>query len=543
MVFLLSTLAGCGGGGTSSSSTASAYTVGGTVSGLSGSLTLQDDGGDNLTLSSNGPFTFATPLPQGGLYSVTIASQPGGSTCAVSDGTGGVSAKVSTVLVQCYATPATGRWTWVSGFNVTDEAGAYGTAGTATSGSLPGARQAPSAWTDANGNFWLFGGYGFDYNANLGLLNDLWEYEPAVRQWVWMSGSESVGSNGNYGTQGQAAAANAPPARGGAASWTDSMGQLWLFGGISSQASGSAVEFNDLWRFQPATGQWTWMSGADTSNGAGSYGTQGVAASGNVPPARAFPTTWVDSAGVFWLFGGDQYGSSGVSAYFSDLWKYDPTSNLWTWVSGSSSPNAAGSYGTQGTAAPTNMPGSRAAAMAWIDTAGNLWMMGGQGKDQNGNTGGLNDLWRYGTTSGEWTWMAGAATQAASGNYGSRGVAAAGNVPGARSGASAWTDASGNFWLFGGDGYDQSGNGGDLSDLWEYNPGAGQWTWMGGSSLSQATGNYGTQGVAAPGNLPGAREQAARWIDGQGNLWLFGGLGIDSLGQQDDLSDLWSFAP
>ena len=36
------------------------YSVGGRVSGLSGTVVLQDNGGDNLTVTANGSFTFAT---------------------------------------------------------------------------------------------------------------------------------------------------------------------------------------------------------------------------------------------------------------------------------------------------------------------------------------------------------------------------------------------------------------------------------------------------------------------------------------------------
>ena len=44
---------------------AASFTVGGTVSGLSGTVVLQDNGGDNLSVSANGSFTFATALPTG----------------------------------------------------------------------------------------------------------------------------------------------------------------------------------------------------------------------------------------------------------------------------------------------------------------------------------------------------------------------------------------------------------------------------------------------------------------------------------------------
>jgi len=75
--------------------------------------------------------------------------------------------------------------------------------------------------------------------------------------------------------------------------------------------------FNDLWRFDPATDQWTWMSGSQGPDGAGTYGTQGVAAPGNVPPARAATFLWIDSDRDLFLFGGD-----GVNGAENDLWKF-----------------------------------------------------------------------------------------------------------------------------------------------------------------------------------------------------------------------------
>ena len=80
------------------------YTIGGTVSGLTGSgLVLQDNSGDNLSVSTNGAFTFATPLPSGGIYSVTVLNQPTGpaQTCAVAAGSGIANAKITGILVTC----------------------------------------------------------------------------------------------------------------------------------------------------------------------------------------------------------------------------------------------------------------------------------------------------------------------------------------------------------------------------------------------------------------------------------------------------------
>ena len=38
------------------------FTIGGTITGLSGTVVLQDNGGDNLTLTADGTFTFSTGL-------------------------------------------------------------------------------------------------------------------------------------------------------------------------------------------------------------------------------------------------------------------------------------------------------------------------------------------------------------------------------------------------------------------------------------------------------------------------------------------------
>src|SRR4029077_5819335 len=97
---------------------------------------------------------------------------------------------------------------------------------------------------------------------------------------------------------------------------------------------------------------------------------------------------------------------------------------------------------------------------------------------------------------------------------------------GARWGSVTWTDASGDFWLFGGAGYDATGAYGALNDLWKYS--AGEWTWMSGATTTHQSGTYGTQGTAAPGNVPGARGSAVTWTDKSGNFWLFGGGGYDS---------------
>jgi hypothetical protein len=64
-------------------------TLSGTVSGLSaGSTVTLSNGSVQLPVSSNGPFAFPGVLPIGTRYQVTVASNPVGQTCTVTNGVG-----------------------------------------------------------------------------------------------------------------------------------------------------------------------------------------------------------------------------------------------------------------------------------------------------------------------------------------------------------------------------------------------------------------------------------------------------------------------
>lgn len=374
-------------------------------------------------------------------------------------------------------TPTPNEWTWEGGSNSTDQPGVYGTQGAPSLSNTPGARSDPCSWTDLAGNFWLFGGYAVESQVGEGDRNDLWKFTPATFEWTWMGGANTFEQPGTYGSQGTPAPGNVPGARYGAACWTDPSGNFWLFGGLGIDSTGTRGDLNDLWRY--ARGEWTWMSGA---NVAGELGVAGA-------------------------------------------WQ------------------GTGVYGTKGVAGPANVPGVRVWASTWTDLSGNLWLFGGGGVDSKGTGGTLNDLWKY--SAGEWTWMAGSNIadqnlQEQLGVYGTLGVPSPSNTPGARFGAATWTDANGDFWLFGGDGQDAYGRCGgstppcNLSDLWRY--ANGEWTWMGGPDVNNQPGVYGTQGVAAAGNIPPPRDGAIRWIDTAGDFWLFGGIGPWAY------NDLWKYS-
>ena len=220
--------------------------------------------------------------------------------------------------------PSTNEWTWMGGSNVVYKAGVYGTLGVPAAGNVPGSRDSATSWEDASGHFWLFGGGGEDSAGNSGSLNDLWEFTPSTNEWAWMGGTNTIPSNyqvpGVYGTLGTAAAGNLPGGRGRGGSWTDSGGNLWLFGGSGYDAVGNYGSLDDLWEFVPATKQWAWMAGSSTMNETtqsgvygmpGIYGTLGTPAAGNTPGGREIAQVWTDSSGHLWLFGGSGFDAKG----------------------------------------------------------------------------------------------------------------------------------------------------------------------------------------------------------------------------------------
>jgi 6-phosphogluconolactonase (cycloisomerase 2 family) len=156
-------LTACGGGGGDGSVTgpppAGTFTLGGSLAGLASNTTvvLQNNGGNNLSLSANGAFTFPSSLATGVAYSVSVLTQPGGQTCMVSGGTGTVaSANITSVVVSC--TPQVGKFLYVpnvgsnnvSAYSVNASTGAL----TAIAGSPFAADQAPSlATADPAGKF------------------------------------------------------------------------------------------------------------------------------------------------------------------------------------------------------------------------------------------------------------------------------------------------------------------------------------------------------------------------------------------------------
>jgi N-acetylneuraminic acid mutarotase len=360
---------------------------------------------------------------------------------------------------------ATNNWAYIKGSTSLDDLANYGTINVEVASNKPGARYSSTSFMVGT-NLYMFGGLGVIQNGiyyyNPGALNDVWRFNTTTNNWTWLAGDNNGNILGVYGTQGVENAANKPGGRAGASSWTDKDGNLWVFGGNGCSASQTFVYLNDLWKFNTVTNNWAWMGGSDGGNQLPVYGAKGVEAAANWPGALEDSYHWKDTAGNFWLMGGRAYSALG-EGIMNDLWKFNPVTGYWTWVSGNATPSTNGVYGTLQQPAPTNMPGGRFGGKGWADSRNKFWIFGGFGRDKaTGYGADLNDLWFYDPLTNLWTWVKGSDTKSQAGVYGTINVPSAVNTPGSRYYTSGFIRAATNsLYLFGG--WSDANN---FNDLW-----------------------------------------------------------------------------
>lgn len=433
-------------------------------------------------------------------------------------------------------------WTWLRGNSTASVVANYGTIGISAPTNDPGSRHGAACWTDASGNLWQFGGEGYASTPTMGWLNDLWKYNPATNEWTWIRGSTTINQNGKYGTMGVSSPTNEPGGREFPTYWKDNSGNFWLFGGDGWDAFGTWGRLNDLWRYDPGTNQWTWISGSNSANQNGVYGSPTVFNPANIPGARHGGVAWTDASNNFWLYAGYGYPASGPDGHLNDLWKYNPVTNQWACMKGNNTINKYGVYSPKGVASPTNVPGGREFPAMWKDATGKVWIFGGGGWPiSTSSVGHLNDLWSYDMGTNNWTYQSGTNLGNQIGVNGTKGVPSSTNNPGGRYSAVSVTDNWGNLYLFGGIGFPGSPGLGELNEVWRYTPSTDEWTWLKGNNAVNVNGIYGTMGVSSTSNTPGSRYYNIGWKDLNGDMWIFGSFGYASTGPLNQLNDLWKF--
>lgn len=544
---------------------ATTFTLSASVSGLStGTLMLADNLGDALSFTGNTTQTFTTPYTSGSTYSVSITTQPAGENCTLGSNSSGTITSNITVAVTCAAS-----------FTIGGTVNGYAT--NATGLQLQNTINSDTVTVNNQGSsspftFSIAVPTGTSYNVVVLTQPS----NPISQTCTVTSGGSGTVSNANVTNVVVTCTTNSYTIGGNVTGLTGSGLQLQdnntdtltinasgpftfatkiLSGStysvtVSTQPSGQSctvtafasgtVTNANITSVAVTCGAitthniWTWQNGTNTTDQAGIYPTSKPGP--GTPGSREGAVTWTDLSGNLWLFGGLGYDHLGNLDYLNDLWEYSPSANTWTWVAGSNSINQNGSY------VSPFIPGARAWATGWTDLSGNLWLFGGYGEDSvlDNPAGAMNDLWEF--TGGAWNYIMGSQTVVMPPplpTYGAKGVkGVSGNIPGGRYYASASVDSSGNFWLFGGFAFDNNGNQEAINDLWEFS--GGDWTWISGAETVDQKPTYGN-GTFANANIPGARVGSTMWIDSSGNIYLFGGDGIDSQNNTGALNDLWEF--
>lgn len=437
----------------------------------------------------------------------------------------------SSVVLATVVFAQEGQWTWMKGPSAPGNFGNFGSQGVASPTNVPPGLVNQFSWTGTDGTFWLYGGQ----NSIGDAMASLWKYDPANNMWTWMKGPSTVDFEGNFGIQGVESASNLPPAKTfGGASWVDLDGNFWMYGGENGDNYNQNAN-NDLWKYEPATNNWTWMKGVTADDPPAVWGTLGIPDVNNQPPARNnCYGTWVDNEGDLWMFGGVK-GSQAMD----DVWRYDIPTNTWTWMNGSQIAGAQADYGTLGLHAPGHTPGARLVNALGKDAEGRLYFQGGT---LSGNGYGWGDLWRLDPATGYWAWMGGPTTSNPPVEFGDMCVTDAESQPGRRMTSPTWNTPDGRMWVFGLK--SASGipaNNYIRSDLWVLCASTLEWTWVHGPEENNAMGVWGSLGVPSPANHPNGRSMASSWTSSNGELFLFGG-------QSNDpgfalYSDLWKFTP
>ncbi|MCX6272089.1 MAG: gliding motility-associated C-terminal domain-containing protein, partial [Bacteroidetes bacterium] len=202
--------------------------------------------------------------------------------------------------------------------------------------------------------------------------------------WTWMQGKDSVKVPPVYGIQNVPSPLNTPGSRMSSPHWKDSDGNFWLFGGYFGLPGGF---YNDLWRFDPQSLQWAWVSGPNVANSPG-YCAECLCQPSvdNLPESRTLGSHWKGICDFFYFYSG---------SFCSDLWCYNRNNNEWTFTKGSLFPYNQGFHGTMGVPGTANQPRSLGGSCSWTDLSGNFWVFGGLDSIGFVSDYNLNELWRY----------------------------------------------------------------------------------------------------------------------------------------------------
>ena len=324
--------------------------------------------------------------------------------------------------------------------------------------------------------------------------------------WMWANGNSS--SPNGFGQAGIANPLNTPGQSYARNTWTDLDGNLWTYGGGHTSPASTNSVGSDLWKYDIITNQWSFISGDFTSITAvmGVPGPQGVPTNGSTPgPSGLGQPRWIDNNGDLWLGGGGSLSDV--------MWRFDQTSQNWSWMSGLITQQQTVNYGVQGVPNSTNSPGRFFGEdnLNWKDENGNFWYYN------------LVDgvVWRYNPNTLLWTWMLG--TPMSGPVYGTIGQAASTNTPGvltasASYGWMTWQDSSYNCYI----GYGRVNFPNIDYELWRLDITNLTWNCLYQFSLDVNNAHQYSTNTCNSGSNDRpiwGKEQRVTWVDDCGNMW------------------------
>lgn len=295
---------------------------------------------------------------------------------------------------------------------------------------------------------------------------------------------------------------------------------IWLFGGEKYNKVTKSTELtNDLWTYSISSKKWSLVHSGSKVN------TLSADDPHRAPSVRQLSVSCGVSKEVLLVYGGlDDKGAH------DDTWLFDMNTRKWLPLSEM--------YKKAGDAVSKSAPKARANMASWCLT-NKLVIFGGENKEQEL----FEDTWEFSFISLNWS----KARSSDNVPHNSIGRALV-TYPKGRSGASTWISGSDNLYMFGGKvkssmSKRKNTKVGYSSDLWLYQKSDDKWTFISGHKETGFAGSYGKLGKPNKNNIPGCRRNAASLVDSRGDLWLFGGEGMD---ESDDLkpkhlSDLWYY--
>lgn len=370
----------------------------------------------------------------------------------------------------------------------------------------------PSGGVTSNGNVWIYG------------FNSVWQFNPRTLQWAWMHGNLSTDSIPSVAiAKGVPHPDNIPATRSeNYIMGVDSRDTLWIFGGVAD------TDLADVWSYNTTSNVWTWQSGNLSSSIAPVYGPKDEESESYSPGSRYAYNGCMDKNDYIWIFGGK---NEALSDYMGDLWRYNTKANMWAWMGGSQGIDAQPNFGTKGVASDSNTPGSRWEPAIACHPDGSIWLFGGYQEFSSAPSNVLNDIWKFNTSSLQWTWVHGPLYNASIESFVAkyRGIGEFGPevLPVARENGYMVYRGENLLMLYGGNGFRDSSCCYSQGEVLVFNITLNQWALMANSTDLL----FDTFNGTSPLNNPGPREKAFALMNNWGDYWVFN--------NDQEYGDLW----